>query len=254
MKYKKLLALTLLPVTIWITGTIYLLSVWQKKVFLTQFSKDRKYEVEHEVVNFENKAGNRIEAIYVKNTDANKVVLYLHGQGGTVAGHLERMARIYKVFSPSYPGYGNSEGKPTIANIEETADLALNELNKMGFRNGDIIVLGHSLGGYPAVYLASKYPDLDRVILVNTFDSIQKLAQERYIVLGRVFGGGIFNTLKLAPKTRARILQFHSTEDTYIKFKHGKNLFDHLASPNKKFIEIKGSHADFDVEYVLSYN
>ncbi len=74
--------------------------------------------------------------------------------------------------SPAYPGYHESEGKSTVDSVHETAVLAYEWLvQKKGFAENKITILGHSLGGSPAIYLAAKKPQAKQLVIINTFST-----------------------------------------------------------------------------------
>ncbi len=62
-----------------------------------------------------------------------------------------------EVFVPDLPGHGNnpSKFKPS---IKENASDLLNEINEQ-FRNPSLIIVGHSMGGYVAVEMATMAPE-----------------------------------------------------------------------------------------------
>lgn len=57
----------------------------------------------------------------------------------------------------------------------------------------------------------------------------------------------VLNAGFLAPKTRAKIVQFHDKKDKVVPFAHGKLLFEKLGSKDKKFFEHGGTHRFFNI-------
>jgi len=202
------------------------------------------------------KSGNKIDLKFFnyQGNEENyeeKVYLYFHGNTGRLPYIIEGIAEHGNVLTPAYPGYNQSTGKPSEKVIYETVEASMNFLFQSGYEEKDIVILGHSLGGSPAMYAATKYSDLDRVILVNTFYSIQKMCQLDYSILC-IFGGNIHNSAKYAKKAKARIRHFHNQKDEQIPFKQGEKLHEKIASNDKKFFnDISGTHGDFVVEEVL---
>lgn len=201
-----------------------------------------------------NSSGDDIELLWVPHIPADekdvKTFLYLHGNVGRLPYIIEGLSRYGNVLSPAYPGYSRSSGTPSTKTINETADLSIKYLSERGIAEKDTVVVGHSLGGAPAVYAAAVYPNLDRVILVNTFLSMEEMCKARYHVFC-IFSGGIHNSGKMAPKAVATLREFHNPTDIVIPFAQGKELFKLLGSKDKKFYELSGTHADFPIGKIL---
>lgn len=193
--------------------------------------------------------------IYLVQSFAKKsdhlVVLFFHGNAGNLSRPIDVLSPFYNVVAPAYPGYHLSTGKPTEQGIYETVDLTMKYLKEIGIKEENILIFGASLGGAAALYTASKYPKVKRVIIVNSFDRIKSICQENYSPFC-IFSGSILNNIKLGQEVKsAKIRQFHSIEDEVVNFKLGENLFRKIASSDKKFYQIKGKHADFDAVEII---
>jgi uncharacterized protein len=122
---------------------------------------------------------------------------------------------IYFV-SPAYPGYHESEGSPSVDNVYQTAVDTYDWLvNVKKIPENKIIIFGHSLGGSPAVYLASKKPKANKLVLINTFSSVQSMCSRQASFLC-AFTGAIFNTAKNAENVTIAVIQFGYVGDTTI--------------------------------------
>jgi hypothetical protein len=218
-------------------------------------SRIQEFQIPHEQIFVKNPAGEKIDMLWAPQNDIgkHKTHLYLHGNAGRLPFIVEALAREGNLLSPAYPGYSASEGRPDTKNVGETVDLAIEFLRSRGIESKDVIVLGHSLGGSPAVYAAAQYPEISKVILVNTFYSMKSMCESLYKIFC-VFAGGIHDTAAIAPLARAPIRQFHVKDDKIVPFEQGRALFEIIGSPDKKFTIIQGSHADFDVDEVLTSN
>jgi pimeloyl-ACP methyl ester carboxylesterase len=243
-------------ILLWLSVSFFLYLQAGKSVFereesqnKTLDSKNFKYEREWLL----NKAGNKIELIIAGKGPKSPVILYLHGNVGRLDNIMSQIINNYSLVSPAYPGYSQSQGRPSTRNIYETVDLSIEYIiSKMRLKQQDIIVLGHSLGGSPALYAATKYPNLKKVVLVNTFYSIASEAWRRYSIFG-IFGGLILPSNRLAKKANAKIRQFHNPNDKQLPYSGGQRLFKELASKDKQFFDLEdGNHSDFDVNYVLT--
>ncbi|MBT3182506.1 MAG: alpha/beta fold hydrolase, partial [Deltaproteobacteria bacterium] len=196
-----------------ISFTLYLMS--GRIIYQPELGADAKYSIPFELEYVQNGEGDRIEMMWIpKGEDwkQEKTFLYLHGNVGRLSYIVEELSKRGNVLSPSYPGFSGSEGKSNTEKIYEVVDLSIAFLNNKGVKDGDIVVLGHSLGGSPAVYAATKYPDLDEVILVNTFYSLKEMCRVSYPGFC-IFAGGFHDSAAIAPHAKARIRQFHNVSD-----------------------------------------
>jgi uncharacterized protein len=80
-----------------------------------------------------------------------------------------------------YPGYGKSEGWPSIANTRSAADEALRTLAarlkvKTTTLEARLDAMGHSLGAAAALDFVTHHPGVDRIILIAPFTSLREEA------------------------------------------------------------------------------
>jgi pimeloyl-ACP methyl ester carboxylesterase len=93
---------------------------------------------------------------FVRRGGAGSPVLFLHGAGGLPGWEpfLARLAERYDVLAPDHPGYGQSDNPRW---LEEVADLAQFYLEFLkAFDLQDVQVIGHSLGGWIALEMATR--------------------------------------------------------------------------------------------------
>ena len=89
---------------------------WQDKlIFLNSYSKG--YTPRHiKVVNFKTSDGTVLEGGYLEHKKGLPLVLYFGGNAANVLYFLDDRAREiknYNFIAFNYPGYGNSQGKPS---------------------------------------------------------------------------------------------------------------------------------------------
>jgi len=179
--------------------------------------------------------------------------LYLHGNTGRLAYFFPELIKKANILSPAYPGYHESEGKPSVDSVYETAFLAYEWLvHKKGFPENKITTLGHSLGGSPAIYLASKKSQAKQLVLINTFSSIQSLCFRQYSILC-VFSGSVFNSAEQAKKVLLPVRHFAYCGDLDIPFEENQKLFQFFTkSKDKKFFVLDGyTHAYSNFDQIL---
>jgi pimeloyl-ACP methyl ester carboxylesterase len=241
----------------WIAGAATIVYMAPKLTFDVAKSKNLEYDVPYTTALKPNSAGENIEILITNGENLDylgkpkQVILYLHGNVGRRPYIVKDASKYGMVVSPAYPGYSQSGGEASADKIYETVDVTMNYLKDLGYEEKDIIVLGHSLGGSPAMYAAEKYPDLKRVVIVNTFYSMQKMCETRYSILC-IFSGGFMNTANIAPKAKAKIRMFCNPQDDYIPPQQCRDLFEKVSSEDKKVFDISGTHDIFPVETALT--
>ena len=98
-----------------------------------------------------------------------KAVLIIHGfAGGTydedyLFHHLQVISR-YDVYNFTLPGHDGRTNNIRYQNWIKRSENEIEYLLKNGYRH--IYVIGHSMGGVIATYLASKYPQIEKLVLV----------------------------------------------------------------------------------------
>jgi fermentation-respiration switch protein FrsA (DUF1100 family) len=247
---KRILITVVVLVVLWLGACVALLIVSPKLIFKAEKSKNTVLDLPPVQEFRTNANGDSIDILWFPNDTAKITYLYFHGNIGRLNKVIDDLHPYGNVCSPAYPGYSKSTGVPSTENTYETVDIAINYLKEKGIDPKNIVVLGHSLGGSPAMYAATKYPELKKVITVNTFYSITKMCEDQYKILC-LFSGSILNTASLAPDAKAPVLVCHTPTDSLISYKQGEMLFKIVGSPQKEFRTISGTHGVFNVEEVL---
>ena len=235
----------------WLGASYYLYS--QASTLVYEYSRSQNLKFDVPSLNsraLKLDSGDEVSLQIVPNPKTTKYILYLAGNWGPVPAIVKDLSKYANVAFVSYPGYGDSKGKSNTNLVNQSAEKALNYLQNRGLKNNQITVFGHSLGGSPALYLASKYSDLNQVIIVNTFYSIQKMCEIQYSILC-IFAGDIHPSYKYAKEVKSSILHFHSIDDEFIPFKQGQ-LLDKEIKSKHEFIKIGGSHGEPKIDEIMS--
>ncbi len=88
-------------------------------------------------------------------------VVLIHGFPGSAEYWgilLPRLAADYRIFTPDLPGHGGSPIAEGVASIDAYADAVASWMRRIGIENAP--VLGHSMGGYTALALLDRHPDI----------------------------------------------------------------------------------------------
>ncbi len=173
-----------------------------------------------------------------------RTILYCHGngeniaQGGAFTSKQFRNTLQANVFSFDYRGFGKSEGSPNEAGIQEDADAAMTwvcEHDKI--KPTDVIIVGHSLGGGVACYLAEKH-GCKALILQRTFSSLPDAASLKYWMFPvRWVMKNQMNSAEAIKNCDMPLFQSHGGADKLVPIDMGKKIFDQSPSTRKKFFE-----------------
>jgi hypothetical protein len=175
------------------------------------------------------------------------VVIYFHGNGGSLRLRAERFARLSAdgvgLLAVSYRGYGGSTGHPTEAGLIEDARAAFAYAAQ---RYPRIAVWGESLGSGVALALAAEKP-VDRVILESPYTSTVDIAAAVYWFMPvRLLMRDTFRSDLRIAQVKAPVLILHGDADGIIPIVHGERLFA-MAPGKKQMVRFpKGSHNDLD--------
>jgi fermentation-respiration switch protein FrsA (DUF1100 family) len=200
--------------------------------------------IEAESLFLETEDGVRIHAFFLPSPDADRSLLFLHGNAGNASHRLPNAAELAalgaSVLLLDYRGYGLSEGRPSEAGVYADARTGLDYLRaSRGFPLRRIVVFGRSLGGAVAVDLAADRP-LAGLILESTFTSIADVARKATgIPLGALIGRR-FPAEETIRRVRCPILFFHGDRDRIVPFELGRRLFAAAPEP-KAFHAIEGA-------------
>jgi uncharacterized protein len=170
-------------------------------------------------------------------------VLLAHGNGGNVS-HRGRIAADLRrtlgggVLLFEYPGYGKSQGKPSEAGCYAAGEAAYKWLTDTARIPANRIVLfGESLGGGPAVELATRH-EHRALVLVFTFTSLPAAAKVHYPWLPtHTFMRSRFDNLAKIGRCRSPVFIAHGTDDRVIPFSHGEALYAAANDP-KEFLRL----------------
>lgn len=223
--------------------------IFNNQISWSSMPRNGGYELSY----IKNSKGRKISIWNFPSLVSTKVVLYLHGNAGRLQHFFPYLRQIGEVYSPAYPGYSESEGQPNIEDTLETATLTYDYLvNVKKIKEENIVIFGHSLGGSPATYLAKERPKASKLVLVNTFASMQSLCVRNYSILCG-FTSNIFNTKKYAKDVTIPVRQFGYKNDSTVPYEESKILFDAFGkSTDKKFTELEDfTHADPDFSQIL---
>ncbi len=166
--------------------------------------------------------------------DGAPSLIYFHGNAGHI-GHRGHKARPYLdagygVLLVSWRGYGGNPGSPTEQGFYDDARAAFDFMEAQGVAPARLIVYGESIGGGPAVQIATERA-IGALVLEAPFTSATDVAQRhywylpaRYMVLDR------FESKTKIGEIDAPLFIVHGERDRVVPVDMGREL---LAAANE---------------------
>jgi fermentation-respiration switch protein FrsA (DUF1100 family) len=204
------------------------------------------YKDDDSIIKLKTSDGGTISAKFYENDAADRTILFSHGNAediGTIESFMLQLRDSgFAVFAYDYRGYGTSEGTPSENNTYRDIDAAYKYLiETKKIPPGKIIVHGRSIGGGPAVDLASREP-VGGLILESTFTSAS-----RVLTNIRIFPFDKFENVNKIVSVRCPVLVIHGKKDRTISFQHGEKLFEAAKEPKVSFwVETAGHNNLFN--------
>lgn len=200
-----------------------------------------------EEINFQSGDGTNLVGWYMPLEGADEYVLLCHGNAENVAQSAQHSGLKFQaalnanIFVFDYRGYGKSEGSPNEEGVLSDAEAALNWLNqRTGTKPDDIVLVGHSIGGGPAVHLAAKYGG-KALYLQRTFASIVEPAQSKYwFVPVSLIMQNRYESARKIKGCEVPLHQSHGDLDSLVPIESGRKVFDNSAAKHKQFFVNKG--------------
>jgi fermentation-respiration switch protein FrsA (DUF1100 family) len=186
--------------------------------------------------------GERLNAWWRAPDPGRPAILFLHGNGGDIAGRVSR-ARILTedgagLLLLSWRGYPGSAGSPSEAGLIEDGRAALAWI-RAAAPGAPIVLYGESLGSGVAVRLATE-PGIAGVILDAPYAAIVDLAAKLYWwVPVRLLLNDQFRSIDHVGQLRAPLLVLHGDRDAVTPITEGERLFAAAPQP-KRFVRIGG--------------
>lgn len=191
----------------------------------------------------------RVLAWTVPPKPGKPVVLYFHGNGGSLAHRVARFSRLIEdgtgLVALSYRGYGGSEGKPSEEGLIADARAA-HDFARSHYPDAKVVLWGESLGSGVAVALAAER-DVAAVVLEAPFTSAADVAFAAYPFLPvSLLMKDQFRSDARIGKVTAPVLIMHGLRDRVVPFRLGEQLYA-IANEPKEFVRFPdGDHEDLD--------
>lgn len=193
--------------------------------------------------------GVQIHVWHVAPQDGKPVILYFHGNGGSLQYRVERFRRLIDagigLVALEYRGYGGNAGSPSEQGLIRDAEAAY-AFAAAHYQAQQIVLWGESLGSGVAVALAVEKP-VGRVILEAPFTSALAVGERRYWYLPvRLLMKDQFRSDLRIKKVTAPLLILHGVQDRVVPYAMGERLFDLANKPKHLVRFLDGGHEDLD--------
>jgi uncharacterized protein len=173
------------------------------------------------------------------NGDSGYWVLHLHGNAESAFSpsqirHCEALHHAgFSVMDIDYRGFGLSPGTASELGMYQDAEAAFSALVARAVPEQRIIVLGHSLGSGPAVFLATHHHPA-ALVLFGAFTSIPDAASDRYPLLPVRFVASVsFDSLARIRDVHVPVIITHSRSDSLIPYSHALRLYAAANDPKR---------------------
>jgi fermentation-respiration switch protein FrsA (DUF1100 family) len=193
--------------------------------------------------------GEKVIVWHVPPRGDRPVVLYFHGNGGSLRYRVDRFSKLVAdgigLVALEYRGYGGSSGRPSESGLLADSHAAYTFAVER-YPAKQLALWGESLGSAVAVALAAAKP-VGRVILEAPFTSAADVAAAHYWYMPvRLLMKDQFRSDELIGKVAAPILILHGVNDRVVPFRLGQRLYE-LAPQPKRFVRfLDGGHEDLD--------
>lgn len=185
----------------------------------------------------------QLSGILFNANQSKGIVLHFHGNEQNILD-MESLAKPfvdmgYSFVSMDYRTYGKSTGTLSEENLFLDAKLFLELLEKRGWKQSDIILMGHSIGTGIATQLAS-ISNTKALILYAPYYTFKDLISEKMPILpiGMLIKYPL-NSAKYMESVNCPVLILHGTLDELVPINHAKK----LSKINGKLISIEnGEH------------
>ena len=174
--------------------------------------------------------------------DGGYWVLHLHGNADSAFSaeqlrHCQALrAAGFSVMNIDYRGFGKTPGVPSENGLYEDAEAAYQALVRRGVPPDRIILMGHSLGSGPAVWLATRHRAA-ALVLFGAFTSIPDAAADRYPLLPVRYVASLqFDSLVRIRDVHIPVVITHSRADSLIPYSHALRLYAAANEPKRLLV------------------
>ena len=224
-RWTKIIASVLLGLYVLACGIVYVIQ--DNLIFHpTVLEEDYRFRAGQEV-EVPLSDGESLNALWVKQPSSKGVLLYLHGNRGSIARALYQTRYLqghgYDIFIPDYRGFGKTEGSPS-SDQQMFDDMeAVYTFLKKNFQEDQIAVVGYSLGTAMATYLGKTFSP-QQLFLIAPFSSMVDLKNHYLPYFPNFILRFPFRNDLHIRDGKSPVTILHGTEDPLIPFDLAKKI------------------------------
>lgn len=215
-------------------------------------------------------------AVYSHNpVHQNKIIVYAHGMWSSTRAYMQDIAYLcyagYPVLGFDYTGTDTSEGKSLrgLAQGLKSMDSAISFLKTSAtYKHREILVVGHSWGGFIASAIVKYHPDIRRIVAIAPFVSIPQVLKGMLpkrlwwtipfvcmIEFMKCGGYALSDTQKILSSYSGKALILHSEDDFMVAYRYNTALLQKECQNDNvvyRIVNGKGHHPHYSMEAVLA--
>lgn len=193
--------------------------------------------------------GTELVAWHVPPRGSKAVVVYFHGNGGSLQHRVPRFKPLVSdgtgLVALSYRGYGGSQGSPSEEGLLADARAAYDFARKT-YPEAKFVLWGESLGTGVATAIAAEH-DVAALVLEAPYTSTLDIAKAHYPFMPVSWlMKDQFRSDERIGKVRAPILILHGDRDRVIPISYGERLYAMAPEPKQIVRFAGGDHEDLD--------
>ncbi|MBL8730518.1 MAG: alpha/beta hydrolase [Planctomycetes bacterium] len=196
--------------------------------------------------------GARFRAAVVLPPAPRAVVAFFVGNGEDLTSAARRAVEVaahgVAVVTAEYPGYGASEGRPSVESLMRVADVVAAHAEAMATARGiPFVVAGSSMGTFCALHVAAA-GRAGRALLLAPPTSLVEAAAGRFwwAPVGLLLQHA-FDNVAVAPQVRCPVLIVHGDQDRIVPLVLGQRLCSLLGGPAELVVVPGAGHNDLSV-------
>ena len=196
--------------------------------------------------------GKRFRTARVVPPDPRAVLAFFVGNGEDLTSAARCAAGLaghgVAVLTAEYPGYGASEGQPSVASLLRCAEVVAADAEALARERGvPFVVGGSSLGSFCALHVAAA-GRAARCLLCAPPTTLADAAAERFwwAPVGLLLRHR-FDNVAIAPAVRCAVRIVHGDRDAIVPLAHGQRLRDLLGGPTDLVVVPGRGHNDLSL-------
>jgi pimeloyl-ACP methyl ester carboxylesterase len=197
--------------------------------------------------------GGRSRIVTVRGGDVRAVALYFVGNGedlhSAARGAIELARFGLEVIGVEHPGYGASDGPPSVASLLANAEAAAAVgRERARARAVPLVVVGSSLGSFCAVHVAAQ-GEVGRLLLRAPPTSLAAVAKQRFWWLPVDWLlRHPFDSTDAAPRVTCPVLVLHGDRDAIVPLRLGAELCESFGGRAELVVAEGFGHNDLPLQ------